>query len=204
MLIPLPKMIKDYNLNITGIVHVGANEGQEAPIYALAGITDVIFIEAIPEVYSKLVKRTAAYKPCCIQACLSDTEKEVEFNIANNEGQSSSYLEFGTHKENHPDVEFIDKLTLRTTTLNKLVDKYAFFKGCNMLIMDIQGAELDVLKGGSKMIDQADYIYLEVNEDEVYKGCGTVDQIDAYLKDFTRIETRMTSAGWGDALYIRK
>jgi hypothetical protein len=69
---------------------------------------------------------------------------------------------------------------------------------------DIQGAELLALKGGKDSLQHVDCLYLEVNDREVYIGCARVEEIDRFLSDFTRVWTRITPHGWGDALYVRK
>ena len=45
---------------------------------------------------------------------------------------------------------------------------------------------------------------LEVNQTEVYKGCGLISDIDTFLLqyNFKRVLTNITPYGWGDALYI--
>ena len=60
------------------------------------------------------------------------------------------------------------------------------------------------LKGATKSIKHAKEIYLEVNEKELYKNCGLIDDIDVFLLqyNFKRVLTHMTKYGWGDALYI--
>ena len=78
-------------------------------------------------------------------------------------------------------------------------DKYNFWN------FDIQGAELKALYGATKSIQFAKAIYLEVNEKELYKGCGLIPEIDTFLEQygFKRMLTNMTVHGWGDALYIK-
>ena len=46
---------------------------------------------------------------------------------------------------------------------------------------------------------------MEVNTQAVYKGCGQLRELDAFLaaKGFKREMIVMTTAGWGDALYVR-
>jgi hypothetical protein len=60
------------------------------------------------------------------------------------------------------------------------------------------------LKGATQSIKYAKAIYLEVNEKELYKNCGLIDEIDKFLSNynFKRVLTNMTKHGWGDALYI--
>lgn len=76
----------------------------------------------------------------------------------------------------------------------------------NFRNIDIQGAELLALKGMTKVINNYDYIYLEVNKEHLYKDCALIDEIDSFLNtfNFTRVETFWTDYNWGDALYIKK
>jgi len=72
--------------------------------------------------------------------------------------------------------------------------------------MDVQGYELEVLKGGLETLKQVDYVYCEVNRDEVYENNAYVEEIDKFLSDYdmTRVETDWAGDIWGDALYIRQ
>ena len=75
----------------------------------------------------------------------------------------------------------------------------------NFLNIDIQGAELLALKSMGNILNNFDYLYLEVNKEEVYKDCALVEEIDEYLDkyNFKRVELEWTFASWGDALYIK-
>ncbi len=59
--------------DVNGVIHVGANTGQERDIYDAHG-TRVIWIEPIPEVFARLQANTAALpRQRAIQGLLSDT-----------------------------------------------------------------------------------------------------------------------------------
>ncbi len=79
-------------------------------------------------------------------------------------------------------------------------------KSLNFWNFDIQGAELMALKGAAESLQHVDALYLEVNEKELYVGCGLIDEIDAFLqvRQFKRVITEMTVHGWGDALYVKE
>ena len=58
-----------------------------------------------------------------------------------------------------------------------------------------------------KYLGNVKYIYTEVNTEEVYKECDTIDAIDNYLRQFgfERCDVRIYQQfGWGDAFYIKK
>lgn len=210
MLISFERLIRKHRVNITGVVHCGASIGQEVKEYAKLGVQNMVFIEADPDVYIELKHNLRDYpKAIPINACLSNEDgKEVVFNIANNGGQSSSILEFGTHSTAHPEVKFIDSITLTTKRLDTLIEEFNLnIHEFNFLNMDLQGAEMLALQGLGDYLKYFKYAYLEVNQREVYKHCAIVEDLDLYLlgHGFRRVETQWSgNHGWGDALYIRK
>lgn len=194
------------DLTITGAFHVGAHECEELGFYTgtLAIPPDnIVWVDAL---HSKVHEAIAKGIPHVYQAVMSDTDNAtVTFHVSNNV-QSSSILELGTHATEHPHVHYVTKLTLQTHT----IDTFAKYNGLDMSKynfwnLDIQGAELLALKGGKESLKHADALYLEVNEAELYKGCGLISEIDAFLSDagFARTITHMLEHKWGDALYVR-
>ena len=49
--------------------------------------------------------------------------------------------------------------------------------------MDVQGYELEVLKGSNNLLKITDYLLLEVSENEMYQNQPTEKIIIEYLKD---------------------
>lgn len=194
------------NIKINGAFHIGAHECEEMGFYKKIGLNekDIIWIDAID---SKVLKAQNRGVQNVYNAVVTDKDDdEVMFNISSN-FQSSSVLEFGTHSKEHSHVVYVNKIKMKTITVDSFFErnnldssKYNFWN------FDIQGAELMALKGAKKSIENADVLYLEVNEKELYKGCGLINEIDDYLKEFNfkRVLTKITRHGWGDALYIRK
>ena len=208
MLIDFRHLFQRHNINCTGILHIGASTGQEREIYAELNIPEVLWIEAIPNVFEQLKENLSPYvNQIAIKACLGDVDgEEVTFHVSNNEAQSSSYLELGVHKSLHPEVHYIEDIPMETIRLDSL---FLFLerdiKHINFINIDVQGAELKVLKGAGKILNQIDYIYVEVNAAETYVGCPLISDLDEFLSDFDRVETSELVGGiWGDALYIRK
>lgn len=203
MLIDFDHLVTRYKVQAKGVLHLGASEGQEAPFYAKHGYK-MAFVEALPHIHAKLVQNVAKYGAVTYNACVSDVEGvDIEFNIANNGGQSSSMLEFGTHTKEHPGVRFIGKTRMKTKRVDSLVADIANY---DILVMDLQGAELMALKGIGEKLHGFKYVYTEVNKKHLYKGCPLVWELDEYLKGFgfERVETKFTQWGWGDAFYVRK
>lgn len=194
-----------FNINVSGVLHIGAHNCEELGIYNNMNIDplNVIWIDAIQE---KVEEATARGIPNVFNAVITDKDdEEVTFNVANNV-ESSSVLEFNTHSIEHPHVVFVSKRELKTVTIDTFFERNNLdVSKCEFWNFDIQGAELLALKGAKNAIKYAKAIYLEVNEKELYKGCVHISELDDFLKEkgFGRISTKMTQYGWGDALYLR-
>ncbi len=207
MLIDFKDLFPKYGITPKGVLHVGASEGQEAQTYADLGIQRVVWIEAIPNIYAKLCQNIARFPGnIALNELIGDEdEKEVTFHVANNGGQSSSMLEFGTHSTTHPDVKFIYDLKLKMSRLETILTANKI-EGLDFLNMDLQGAELIALKGMGDILHQFKWAYLEVNWAELYKGCPLIEDIDFYMGayGFKRVEAKQCgNTNWGDALYIK-
>jgi len=102
-------------------------------------------------------------------------------------------------------VEFTDKISLTSTTIDDLW-KSNRIESANFLNLDIQGAELLALRGAQQYLDGVEYIYTEINMKPLYKDCALVGDMDKFLagRGFSRLDTRLTRHGWGDAFYAKE
>lgn len=209
MLIPaeeIVEILEKHEIRITGVLHIGAHDCEEMSFYnKFLKIRDeqIIWVDALPfKVEAALAKKI----PNVFHAVVSDKDGEiVEFNVSNNH-QSSSILELKTHAQEHPDIVYTHTLRQKTTTVDTFFESNNLIPAfCNFWNFDIQGAELLALKGAKESINFVSAIYLEVNEKELYKGCGLIGEVDTFLEKhgFKRVKTAITQHGWGDALYIR-
>ena len=198
------KILLSKNISIVGSFHIGAHECEEITFYNDLGLKkeDVVWIDAIPSKVSEAINKGI---PNVYNAVITDKDdEEIIFNVSNNV-QSSSVLEFGTHSQEYPDVVYIDKICQKSITIDTFFEKNNLDASkYNFWNFDIQGAELMALKGATQSIKHAHALYLEVNEKELYKNCGLINEIDTFLSqyNFKRVVTYMVAKGWGDALYI--
>jgi FkbM family methyltransferase len=201
-------LVSKHKLDIKGVLHLGASTGQERKEYDNYCKGDVLWVEAIPSVYLELVKNIELYeKQRAFNACLSNVDnEEVVFNVSNNESQSSSMFELGTHLLIHPEVHYIEQITMKTKRVDTLFKGYSF-KNINFLNVDLQGAEHLAIEGMGDLIKNIDYALLEVNMKETYKGCMLIPDLDYFMmqRGFERVETGdWVAETWTDALYVRK
>lgn len=207
MLIPFSEcyqILQNYNRRPTGILHIGAHQCEELNAYMQNGVNPhkIYWIDAIKE---KVDLMRSKGVPNVFCAALDNKEQPVKFHITNN-GESSSLLDFGTHQQSYPHIHVVESREVMTQTLKSFIETNTLqMEGCNFWNLDIQGKELDVLRSGEDYLVYADALYCEVNTEEVYKGCGTLNELDSFLqgKGFVRVKIHMTDRGWGDALYVR-
>ena len=209
MLIPESEVIhilRSFGLTVNGVLHIGAHECEEMQFYKNLGVSanNMIWIDAIQTKVDEAKNRNI---PNVFQAVVTNKDDDdVVFHITNN-AQSSSVLDFGSHARHHPHVHFIQDVHLKTVTIDSFMSRNSFNPSkYDFWNFDIQGAELMALHGARKALEFPKAIYLEVNTEEVYKGCGRLSEIDTFLGayNFIRVKTQMTEFGWGDALYVKK
>lgn len=206
MLIDFSYLCKKYNFIPKGILHIGAHDLEEMSSYHSQGVFNIVWIEGNPDLVSRNFHRVDGTRQKLLSALVySENDKEVDFNITNNL-QSSSILEFGKHKEYHPHVDLVEIRKMKTTRVDTLLEKNEVSPSdFDFVNLDIQGVELQALRGFGKYLEGVKYIYTEVNSGEVYKGNDSILDLDNFLSEFgfKRVETEMTPFEWGDAFYTR-
>jgi FkbM family methyltransferase len=170
--------------NAKGIIHIGANVGQEREHYKKLGVRRVIWIEADPEIYKLLLINIKNYKNNkAFNFLVSDKKKtKVQFNIANNNSNSSSILDLKEAKKLYPGLDYKKSIFLKSKNLKNIIYKKKLnLNNFESLILDVQGAELKVLKGCGHLISKFKYIKLEATEFEMYLHNPSYLSISKYL-----------------------
>ena len=149
MLITLSELITKYKMNITGVIHIGAHYGEEVPEYIQNGITNMVLFEPLSENYKQLVQNTRELDIDIElhNLALGSTQETVTMFVSDNERQSSSILKPKVHLTHHPNVGFPTTEEVEV----ELLDSFKI-KDCNFINMDVQGYELEVLKGAKETL----------------------------------------------------
>tara|TARA_B100001063_G_scaffold72504_1_gene66769 strand:+ start:1720 stop:2424 length:705 start_codon:yes stop_codon:yes gene_type:complete len=166
-----------------GILHMGGHRGMEAAVYDWLH-KKTIWIEANPKIFYDLENNISIYvnqKAYNILLYETDNE-EISFNISNNDGASSSIYEFGD-KSFNDNLKMINSIKLKT----KKIDSFFFQESLkprdyDFWVMDIQGAELPVLKGAKKSLQDCKFIFVEVSDGDFYKKGTQWVELKNFLK----------------------
>ena len=116
--------------------------------------------------------------------------------------KSSSILEPNYHLKVQPNIHFNETEEITIQRFDDLgIDTL------NFLTLDVQGYELEALKGFGDKLNDVEFIFTEINTKDLYSGNALVKDVDKYLKgyDFVRIFTNIDCFKYyGDAFYIKQ
>jgi len=167
----------------SGVLHVGASTGQERDLYDTLGLR-VAWVEPIPQVFEKLEDHIAGYPLQIAINCLITDQpgKTYKLHISNNGGESSSIYELAQHRDLWPEVEIINTIELMSTSIDSLIDENKVDPTLyDTLVIDVQGAELLVLRGGLKALKGFRFLKLKAANFPAYSGGCTDDEIAGFL-----------------------
>ena len=200
--------IKEMSIPMRGVIQVGAHYCQEYNDFINNGIKNMVLIEPLSANYKKLLESWPFPKDGSVitfNTAIGNYTGDVVMNVETaNWGMSSSVLEPGLHLETYPKITFDTKETVGIDRLDNLpIVRHLY----NVLMVDVQGYEIEVFKGAVETLKYIDIIFSEINTKEVYRGCTKLPDLNAFLSDhgFQNIHTHeYANIGYGDAIYIRK
>ena len=188
-----------------GIFHMGAHRGTEAAIYNWLH-KKTIWIEANPKIFIDLKNHVSQYiNQKAYNILLNDTDnKDILFNISNNDGASSSIFDFGdeSKKEN---LKMVSSYKLKSKKIDTFFyENHLSANEYNFWVMDIQGAELLALKGANKSLNECKYIYIEISDGDFYKGAVQWKELNDYLKNHNFFNLWEPQNKHTDILFVKK
>jgi FkbM family methyltransferase len=201
--------VSRYNIQQAPIIHIGAHFVEERNEYREFGFEPVFWVEALPDACAHASQLLAGYKDQHIfnAALFSVSGQQLDFYVAGSEGSSSSLLKPTQIQASHPEVEIHKIITITTSTLDELIGQNANGITFKVIVLDVQGAEIEVLGGAIETLATIEYIISEVSIRRLYKNAPRI-------KDFVRVVEKLgfsfvesdinRATGWGEALFIRK
>tara|TARA_A100001011_G_scaffold332161_1_gene359064 strand:+ start:107 stop:835 length:729 start_codon:yes stop_codon:yes gene_type:complete len=178
--IELENLIKDLDIKI--IIDAGSNKGQFILLTEnFFNCNEIYSFEPIKEIFEKQ-KKFFNYKKNIFfyNFALGDKNEYRIFNITKR-NDSSSFLKINDSIKKHPDYLIKEKRKIEIKKLddvmkNKIINKTAILK------IDVQGFELEVLKGAIETIQKVKYILVEVSKYEIYKNQSLSNNVIDFLK----------------------
>ena len=188
-----------YLRNMTGLIHIGANVGQERLLYEILGL-DVLWVEAMSDIYETLLDNIAPYRrQKAICALLADKAGQVfDFNVSSHGAGSSSILDFAQHAEIMPDIQYVERRKIVSTTFATMLAEHqidlSMYQG---LSLDVEGSEYIVLNSMRDFLANFDYIKCEVSDFPSRVGSPTSSDLDDLLGPYGFRQLVKRAFGYG-------
>jgi FkbM family methyltransferase len=202
MLLDFHSIFDKYNLNIKGVLHIGAHYGQEDPLYRSKNVQNVMYFEPLTNNF-KILESRVPKNSILHKMALGNEEKNVTMYVESvNTGMSSSILKPNHHLIQYPHIVFNETEEVK---MNKL-DNIEFNRNdYNFINIDVQGYELEVFKGAEKTLQHIDYIFSEINNVHLYENGALLSELIDYLSkyNFKLVEENWAGETWGDGFFIK-
>jgi len=201
------------------IFDIGACEGEDSIRYSLLFDKAIVYsFEPLPSNYAKCLTNFTEFSNTHIKAfqlALSNTNGVANFFISSGrpEGTEDSDWNFGnkssslyppepSYKQNYW-LKFENKIEVKTQTITSFC-KEQLIQKIDFIHMDVQGAELNVLKGAEDKLYSINAIWLEVENVSMYQGQPLRKDIEKFMKQsgFIKVVDTAVYADAGDQLYI--
>ncbi len=202
-----------YNLiNNDGLIlDVGGADGITAIKFHEKFVNSTVFVfEPLQENINVLQKNITPYKRIRLfQTALGDEKKQSQINITKRI-TSSSLLAINTSefKDDYMSSQLVPENTelINLDTLDNLITKD---KKVIILKIDVQGFELEVLKGGTTTLQNTSLVMVELQNHKMYLNAPMYYEVDAHLRksNFTLLQyipslrNKHKQEEW-DAVYI--
>ncbi len=174
----LKKMVPNLNY----ILDVGANSGQfSKAAIAFYPEAKIDAFEPLPNLFPKTAKKFKNSKNINIHnLALGNENGKIKFN-QNEYEHISSILEINSENIHYPKQLITSpQIEVEIKTLDSfLADKE--LPPLTLLKLDVQGYEMEVLKGATKAVEKIDYIILEANLEQLYINQPSFTEMNNYL-----------------------
>ena len=165
------------------IVDVGANKGQFALVcrhyIPTASIVSIEPLHGPSSVFSKVFFQdnlTSLYN-----IALGTTSGEAVINISNSEDSSSLLGISDLQVTTFPGTHLVGKKQVRIARLDQIIT-INNSSDPRALKIDVQGFELEVLKGGDNTLKYFEYIYVECSYAHMYEKQALAHEVISYLR----------------------
>ena len=178
-LLPLVKRIKKINT----LIDIGSNKGQfillclkffpKIKIYSFEPIKEILERQ---KNFLKFKKKINTFN-----FGIGNKKKNLNFFITKRK-DSSSFLTFNASDHYNSDYLSIEKRSIKIRKLDQILKNKNLIRPI-LIKIDVQGYELEVLKGAIKILSKTDYLLVEVSKNRMYNKQAVEKDVINFLKN---------------------
>lgn len=186
-LLPLLKKIKKINT----LIDIGSNKGQFILLCLKFFPNPTVYsFEPIKEIFEKQ-KNFFEFKKkiYAFNFGIGNKNKNLNFFITKRK-DSSSFLTYNGSSRHNRDYLLTEKRNIKIRKLDQVLKNKNLIKPI-LIKIDVQGYELEVLKGSREILSKIDYLLIEVSKNRMYNNQATEKEIVTFLKNkkFTMLKS---------------
>lgn len=171
------------DMKIQTIIDVGASDGGFAKkIKEVIPNARLYCFEALEDIFEILNANIKDLKDVItVNLAMSDQIGPVSFYRCVDWTGSSSMLEMNDiHKTAYPFTANTQEVKVNASTLDHYFESNTIVRPA-MLKIDVQGAEMFVLKGAKNVLENIDIVFCEINFVETYNNCVLFNELNSFL-----------------------
>lgn len=162
---------------ITGVIQVGAHRGEELDAFARVELRDQVFFEPHPDAFDELrtrCQRRDEIRRAAHPWAISDRSGTRALYIGEDSSTASLFEARAGGSDAVIDVE--------TRSLDGLIEDGVIDPArFDVLVIDAEGAELEVLQGARRLLESIRVICVAVHHEPIYVGAPTPAELSTFL-----------------------
>ncbi|MEU4828333.1 FkbM family methyltransferase [Actinomadura citrea] len=176
----LPGLMDRLGVAPVGVVQVGAHIGQEVPALVRCGFRRLVMVEPNRDHSAALARELGRHLSGRPEPEGGRPSQEVVLAAAGRE-RGTATLHVTEYDQQASLLAPLPPMTVTRLDTTEVVPVREVQHGCNVLVVDAQGAELDVLAGAD--LDRLDLAVIEGSAEARYHCGATRQAVAAYMQD---------------------
>jgi FkbM family methyltransferase len=170
------------NLEVSTVVDIGANKGQFSLLaFEIFKNSRIFAFEPLPEPAAKF-RKCLAGRPSIrlFEVAIAPTAGEASIYVSGRDDSSSLLPITEVQAFHFPGTSLKEMRKIRTMRLDQCLEPNDIADPA-LLKIDVQGFELEVLKGSESLLSNFKWLYIECSYVEFYRGQPVADEVIEYL-----------------------
>jgi len=191
------------------ILDCGASVGQTAHGFRkLYPGADIYSFEPVGRCYADLERRCADIGVTAVKKAVAERDGFATINLTTGP-ECHSLLGYERNNPRDKYTWIVDEEQVETCSLDSWCSQNGIDPASiDVIKLDVQGAELQALRGARRILKSAKTVLTEVSFVPLYKDSPLFPEVDAFMKEagFCRAAVYPSDQpqNWGDALYVRE
>lgn len=172
-------------LDIEIVVDVGANRGQFGQELRRAGYDGrILSIEPLASAYQRLSARSRRDEHWqALHCAVGESNGRAVLHIAANSASSSLLPMLPAHVQAAPETRYVGSEEVPVRRLDDILSEHVPRESRTYAKIDVQGFELEVLRGAGRFLESVTAIQLELSLVPLYQGSPSAVEVDAFVRE---------------------